>query len=243
MRSQAQFRSIARWRRPRRSEFDLRLQMQAGASFNGFDAQVSYDPAALTLIPKSPTSLQIGLLMTNACGSNFHRFLAGAGVDTIADVLLCARTSVTGPGTIYTLRFRASTTAQVTAVQVVPGSLKFFNGGLFVLPVQSSDAMIGIGTEVTGVDPMVAPAAMKFSASPNPGRGIIIFTSNRPSAGPESLVVRDIQGRKVRTLVMAEHQVSWDGRRDSGERVTDGIYFATLHAQGHAMTIRVSWIH
>ena len=226
------------------AEFDLVLQVtQAGSNFNGFDAQVSYDPAALTLIPKAPTSLQVGALMANACGNNFHRFLAGASVDTITDVLLCNGASVSGPGAIYKLHFRASSTPQVTNVRIVPGSLKFYNAGLFVLPVQSADAAVGIGMAVTAVAGDPAPGRLHLSASPNPGRGSIIFSSNHTGAGPESLTVRDVQGRTVRNLRMAGRQVSWDGRRETGETVPDGIYFATLHAAGRATTIRVSWIH
>jgi hypothetical protein len=226
------------------AEFDLVLQVtQAGSNFNGFDAQVSYDPAALTLIPKAPTSLQIGALMANACGTNFHRFLPGASVDTITEVVLCNGISVTGPGAIYKLHFKASSTAQVTNVRIVPGSLKFYNAGLFVLPVQSADAAIGIGTPVTAVEGDQAHGPLHLSAFPNPGHGSIIFSSNHTGAGPESLTVRDVQGRTIRTLAMPGRQASWDGRRETGETVADGIYFATLHAAGRATTIRVSWIH
>src|SRR5438445_13890395 len=41
------------------AEFDLSMEVTvAGSAFNGFDAYIGYDPAALTLIPLSPISLQ-----------------------------------------------------------------------------------------------------------------------------------------------------------------------------------------
>src|SRR2546422_3555261 len=99
----------------------------------------------------SPVSLQQGTLITSACGSTFHRFRAGAGVDTVTDILLCNGVSMTGPGQIYRLHFKASTTAQLTAVRFMPGKLKFYDAGLFVTPVSSTDAQVGIGVVPTAV--------------------------------------------------------------------------------------------
>src|SRR5215467_7812223 len=119
--------------------FDVSLTItQEGLPFNGFDAVIAYDPAALTLLPLSPTSLQEGDLMTGACASRFHLFHQGAGTDTVTDVLLCNGVSVTGPGDIYRLRFRASNTPQVTHIQFLSG-LQFYNEGLYVNPVFSTD--------------------------------------------------------------------------------------------------------
>ena len=221
---------------------ELRV-LQAGSAFNGFDATVSYDASALTFQPLSPVSLQQGVLMTSACGNLFHRFHAGAGVDTISDVLLCAGASVTGPGQIYQLRFQASTTPQVARVHLVPGTLKFYNAGLFVTPVTSADAVIGIGTAPAAVGAPVGTGGPALLAAPNPGRGSITFTSGWRATGTESLMVRDVQGRAVHVQRFEGHRASWDGRLDSGAYAADGVYFATLQAGGHSTTIRFSWIH
>src|SRR5262249_11165328 len=141
-----------------------------GASFNGFDVRVSYDPSALTFVPLSPASLQEGPLMTGACGNTFHHFSAGAGLDTISDVLLCAGTTLSGPGTIYKLHFRAASTPQTTVVHVVPGSLKFYNAGLYVTPVSSSDAAVGIDMPVTAVGGGSGRPTLALAATPNPSR-------------------------------------------------------------------------
>ena len=104
------------------AEFDVFVAVtQAGSSFNAFDAVIGFDPAALTLLQLSPLSLQEGALMTAACPSTFHRFTPGADRATIADVLLCEGQSVTGPGQIYRLRFRASNTSQITNVRFLSG--------------------------------------------------------------------------------------------------------------------------
>jgi hypothetical protein len=49
-----------------------------------------------------------------------------------------------------------------------------------------------------------------------------------------TLVVYDVQGRRIRTLIdgralpPGEYEVRWDGRGDAGERVPAGVYFYRL---------------
>jgi hypothetical protein len=220
--------------------FDIELQVtQAGSSFNGFGFTLAYDPAAVTLVPLSQ---QAGSLMTDTGCNQFQRFLVGVDRDTISDILLCAGVSLTGPGQLYKLHFQASTTAQTTTIWIVPGSIKFYNAGLFVTPVSSSDAQVEIRTalSVDGNNP--ASGGLLLAAAPNPSRGKVVFTIGRGGSGPESLTVRDVRGAAIRTLSVVGRQVAWDGLRDSGEAAANGVYFATLKADGSSTTIRVSLI-
>src|SRR5512138_1685649 len=58
--------------------FTLQLRVPvAGSPFNGYDATVEYDPAVLTFLPRSPSRLQEGPDMKNACGNTFQFFQAG----------------------------------------------------------------------------------------------------------------------------------------------------------------------
>jgi hypothetical protein len=225
------------------AEFDLELQVtQTGSSFNGFKSVVAYDAAALSLVPLSPTALQQGMLMTDACGNTFHRFGEGEGVDTLTDVLLCAGISLTGPGQIYRLHFRASSTPQTTTVRIVPGTLKFYNAGLFVVPVYSADAHIGIGMPPAAVRDGVPPGGPSLAMMPNPSHGSVLFTIGAGRSDAESLTVRDVQGRVVRKLVPRGRQIAWDGRHEAGQPVPSGSYFATLEVGGRSTTIRFSLI-
>ena len=152
------------------AQFDVVIDVtQAGSAFNGFDAVVIYDPAALTFVPQSPTTAQQGCLMTgscsSACGNTFHRFSAAADSLSVSDVLLCNQTSLTGPGHLYQLHFHASNTAQVTHVTF--RSARFYDAGVFVTPVQTSDATIGIGVNV-GVAPARRRALPACASSPTP---------------------------------------------------------------------------
>lgn len=227
------------------SQFDVFLEVtQAGDPFNGFDAVVGYDPGALTLVPMDPIDLQQGALMTGACGNTFHVFKAHAGVDSITDVLLCSGVSVTGPGQIYHLRFQASDTPQLTQVRFLPG-VQFYNAGLYVLPLASSDAVITIGSPV-GVD-VRGTAGLTLAAIPNPGIGNLVFTIGSGAEGTASLTVFDLQGRVVRrfetTRIAAGIQsIPWDGRGDGGMKVTAGIYLARLVVANRVVWTRVTML-
>jgi FtsP/CotA-like multicopper oxidase with cupredoxin domain len=225
------------------AEFDLSIVVtESGSAFNAFDAIVGYAPAALTLIQLSPVSLQEGTLMTSACANRFHQFRPGTDRDTITDVLLCNGVSLSGPGQIYRLRFRAAMTAQTTAVHFLPG-VRFYNAGIAVTPVSTSDATIQIGTSV-GVEPGIAgPAALRLRASPNPSRSLTLLRVDSDVSGPQALTVRDLLGRVVRRLGSGwfdagPREVSWDGRDDFGVRLPPGIYYGELRAR--AAVIRTS---
>lgn len=230
-------------------EFDLDLVVtQAGSPFNGFDAVVGYDPAALTQITLSPLSLQEGAYMTGACGSTFHRFHAGASSDTITDVLLCDGVSLPGPGQIYRLHFKASTTPQVTVIRYLPG-LRFYNAGLYVTPVTATNVVIGIGMpSTTGVGGATPGLRLALRAAPNPARDGLAFIVESDSAGDQTLTVLDLQGRVIRRLASAPapagmHTLWWDGRDGAGTRLSPGVYLAKLEVAGRSIWSRVTLIH
>ncbi len=221
--------------------FDVYIDVtEAGALFNAFDAIIGYDPAALTYV-----SHQEGSYMTNACGNTFQNFKPGVGVDTIGDALMCAGVSLPGPGRIYQLRFQASATPQVTRIRFLPG-LHFYRAGVYVTPVNSTDAYIGIGMPVD-VPPAGSPTQLTLAAAPNPSHGALVFTVTTSRAGPETLTVFDVQGRAVRRFTGRQtepgtHTVAWDGRDDAGVMLGPGVYHARLEIAGHAVWRRVTLI-
>jgi hypothetical protein len=221
----------------------------AGSDFNGFDVTVSYDPAALTLVPTVPTTAQQGCLMTGACsaacGNTFHRFAAAGDSAAISDVLLCNLISLTGPGQVYKLHFTASHTPQVTFVRI--RRTTFYNAGIFVTPVATADAQITIGN-TSAVDP--APATGRgptIGAEPNPARGAVTFALGAELAGVQRLEIHDLAGRLVRVVDHGwrgaeSRRVHWDGRDDSGAAVPSGIYLATFAAGDRSVRLRVAMV-
>jgi hypothetical protein len=225
--------------------FDLFFDaLTSGSSFNGFDLVVSYDPAALTFVPQSPPTLQQGCLMTGACsgacGSTFHLFSAAADSMSVSDVLLCNQFFLTGPGHLYELHFQASNTVQVT--HVIVRHTNFYNAGLFVTPVSTSDATIGIGVTL-GVGPSGPTGPGRVRVEPNPSFGRVAFVSEGGAGGVDAIEILDLQGRVVRALApdgsAAEARMTWDGRDERGVSVAAGVYQARIHRGAETELTRV----
>lgn len=212
---------------------DVNVVVTAGSAFNAFDLMLQFDPAALTPVPLSPISGQFGALMTGACGSQFHRFMPGAGADTVNYGMLCAGATTSGPGTIYKLRFRASSTPQPTTVRMLSAGTKFYNAGLFVLPVTTHDAAIGIGQTVTlGVEANAPAPAL--AVTPNPCRAAATLSFGAALADPARVTIHDALGRRVRELEAAAgaRALEWDLLAGDGTRVRPGLYLVTLRHGG-----------
>jgi len=226
------------------SEFDLVITVtQSGSAFNAFDAVIGFDPAALTLVPLSPLSLQEGALMTSACSNTFHNFTPASNRVTLSDVLLCNGQSVTGPGQIYRLRFRASNTPQTTTVQFLPG-LQFYNAGLYVNPATSSNASVGIGMIVGVGDPGPGAAGLRVRAAPNPARASASLRIDADRSGAQEVRVLDALGRVVRHLergvfAAGPRAISWDRRSDAGTRLQAGFYTVEVRTPGHTARARL----
>ena len=82
--------------------------------------------------------------------------------------------------------------------------------------------------------------------SPNPFTASTLISYTVPAEGSVSLRVFDVTGREVRTLVSGtigagSHEIEWDGRDQSGNRVSTGTYFYRLETAGQtrSMTLQV----
>jgi hypothetical protein len=225
------------------AEFEVTVAVTAaGSPFNAFDLIVGYDPAALTPVPLSPLTDQIGPLVKNACPTQFHRFHASAGADTANYSMLCSNTSVSGPGTIYRLRFRAATTARTTTLRFRPGTA-FFNAGIVVAGVQTQDAAVGIGMSAT-LDAGQQGPGLSLAAAPNPSRDGTRLDFGAPLPAAATLRVADVQGRTVRTLDVpaGARSAGWDGRDGSGLRLPPGRYAVALTGPGVRLHTQVTLV-
>jgi hypothetical protein len=217
--------------------FDVYLRVtQAGSAFNGFDAIVGYDPAALTPIPLAPISLQEGALMKNACGSRFHRFRASGDRDSVTLVLLCNGVTVAGTGDLYRFRFQASNTPQLAHLTFLPG-LKFYDAGVAVLPVTATGATVQIGPNVDVEEGFLAVRAPSMRVVPNPSGAMTRFMIRTPAFAGVDVQIFDIGGRLVRRFerpgaASGQIELVWDGQSDDGGRVSPGLYLARLGAAG-----------
>jgi hypothetical protein len=92
------------------------------------------------------------------------------------------------------------------------------------------------------VDPQLAAGIFLESARPNPAPGgAIAFASRLTAAGPVTLGIYDVAGRRVRELVSTVRPAGayvdpWDGRDGDGRSVRPGVYFARLVAGTRAVS-------
>jgi hypothetical protein len=219
----------------------------ADSMFNGFDANVSFDPAALTLVPAAPSSLQQGCLMTggcsSACGNTFHWLTTATDSMSVTDVLLCAGIAVRGPGQLYKLHFIASNTPQVTQVRF--HQLRMYNAGLYVPGVEAQNATVAIGVQLGVPGGQTPPNVPRITAAPNPARGSTFIRVESAAGGDEELFVSDVTGRAVRLLQHGAYPpgtrtVSWDGRDDRGRTVQAGVYFVRFRSAGRLYDARLA---
>ncbi len=206
--------------------FDVQVAVtQAGGAFNGFDATVAFDPAALGFVPQAQAA-QEGALLRGACGNTFYMATANVDSVNVSDTMLCNGVFVTGPGTLFNLRFVASGPPGVTYLRL--RRAVFYDDGLYVLPVQRTDALVAVGVTL-GVPPAApAPGRVRIVAAPNPARGPCGLRIEGAAEGAHRILVFDAAGRRVRGIDVSGASAAWDGRDDAGRLVPPGVYRAVL---------------
>ena len=106
---------------------------------------------------------------------------------------------------------------------------------------------VTIRTAVEGENEFTGPTSYQLSQNyPNPFNPETTIRYQLPERSPVSLVVYNLLGQRVRTLVEETkeagfHQVRWDGRDEWGRTVASGIYFYHMRAgpysEGKKMTL------
>jgi hypothetical protein len=114
------------------------------------------------------------------------------------------------------------------------------------LVVVFSGSAAKAGVDLARVRTTSSPGQMALHANhPNPFNDGTTILYSLPQNMPARLVVYDITGRAVRTLVdgvqaAGERRVTWDGRNDAGSRVGPGLYVYRLEAGGAMLTRKMS---
>ena len=203
----------------------------ADSAFNAFHLVVHFDPNLVTFLPAAPVSAQIGTVMSSGCGTLFHIFNAFAD-STVADLsLLCANTSVTGPGEIYRLKFVASGGAGVAAF-TVGSSSRFYEAGTVVVG------------HVAGAPRVPASSGWLLEAPrPNPqhsGQGAnVAFALAAPARVTLDLI--DLAGRRVASRDLGDMAAGRADVRWAVPGLAAGRYELRLLADGRVVARR-AWI-
>lgn len=97
--------------------------------------------------------------------------------------------------------------------------------------------------DLVAVPAVPAPVLRLLGAAPNPFNPAteISFELPGPGPAPAELVIYDLRGARVTTLLRAElppgeHRARWTGTDDAGRRVASGTYLCVLQSRGRAVT-------
>ena len=129
------------------------------------------------------------------------------------------------------------------------GTIRKLNGKMDDIKVYNYAAL---GLDTSGVVSDVAEDRFLGSANtfdlvqnyPNPFNPETIIKYQIPSSGNVNLVVYDLLGRKVKTLVdgfrnAGSYEVNWNSKNDSGFQVSSGIYFYSLQSGDMIKTLKM----
>ena len=218
----------------------------AGPSFNAFDLDVRFDAAHLTNLLMSPFSAQRGALMTSACPTNspFHLFTTAPDSLVCTLVIMCNGVSVTGPGTLYRVRFIAGSADAWTTVSFGSGTT-FYMGGPQVDTLVTRPIVVKIGAPVVldaGV-PRLPRAPELDPVAPNPGRGtgMLGVSFRLPRADDAGVTLLDAQGRLVAAAAPRAYAAGAQRASLALPRLAPGRYTVVLRTRSGG-TVTRPWV-
>ena len=140
--------------------------------------------------------------------------------------------------TQYTLDITVPTGVSAQALEVRLHVYSQFTGTIYWddLTVQVIGTTTGVKTAKDGV-PKTFELAENY---PNPFNPSTTIRYGVPLDGPVSLIVYNILGQQVRTLLNApiaagRYSITWDGRDEAGRVLSSGVYFYRLQSSATAL--------
>lgn len=101
-------------------------------------------------------------------------------------------------------------------------------------------------TTVVSDDPVTpATSNLNLTCYPNPFKGTGTTVKFETDHSPTTLAVYNIRGQLIRTLKdnellpIGEHEITWDGKTDSGQTAVAGIYLCKLRSGKYSATRKV----
>lgn len=118
------------------------------------------------------------------------------------------------------------------------------DGNIYVCDIENGLFAFSVTQAATGPSPGGGAQFSLEQNAPNPFNPSTVIPFELVRGGHVSLVVYDVGGRRVRTLVDTElpaglHQAAWDGRDPHGRAVASGVYFYRMRGAQHSETRRM----
>ena len=142
-----------------------------------------------------------------------------------------------GNGNMTSTNFQAQTSAIQTAIGSLTSS-NFLAVLGFWYPGIGTGIMEDKESEITNINPLITKL---YSAKPNPFKTRNAIRFSLPAECKVNLLIYDISGRLVRTLVDENklsgiYTVNWDSRNDRNQTVSAGIYFYKFQTPNYTET-------
>jgi hypothetical protein len=202
---------------------ELRSELALGGAY----FRLSYDPAVMSPLVAVPTVRS-------------ERMVVGQrDADGELYVLVYSMTGETisaGTGAMVEVPFRVA--------RGVEGETQIEYGEVIVFTPEAEAYVVDAGPVVLKLDVPVPTEYGLAQNYPNPFNPETTIEYQLPESGDITLVVYNTLGQVVRTLV-AEHQeagyyaVRWDGRNQTGNAVSSGMYFYRLTSDDYSRTMRM----
>ncbi len=147
-------------------------------------------------------------------------------------------------GLQWNIAFDSESTISVTGVDVQDSNAQGPS------PIEAPDATDGGNNtnwdfyESAANDDTPPPMQLQVTAAPNPFNPVTTICFDIPTDGPASLLIYNVNGALVRTLVddqreRGQYRISWDGCNDDGRIVGAGAYFARLASQDGVEVVKM----
>lgn len=160
-------------------------------------------------------------------------------VSTLYAQYLCPWSVISGgSGSITSTDYRA----QTTVIQTATGALTGINILAFIGFWQRELGMPGIAEEKTEEISDINKLLTKlYNAKPNPFKTQTAIRFSLPAESKVKLLIYDISGRLVRTLINEEevsgvYKVIWNSKNDRNQTVSAGIYFYKFQTPNYTET-------
>lgn len=181
--------------------------------------------------------------LTNRC-SGFDVFYND--VDGLLNIIIVSTNQFLSPDTGVVLKISYSVVTEQNAANQLELQFakppKLVGQNYVVLPVQAMNSQFTI-TGASAVERTTSqPGSFSLGQNyPNPFNPTTQIPFEIAAAGSVQLIIYDVLGRSVRTLVQGHYtagayRITWDGRDDSGEAVAGGLYLCRLVSGGSSQT-------